>query len=388
MRRFVSLQKMLCFVAIVTTGIGAGAVAAGDSKPFTLARGVVANAAYSRVGDESALRPSAASVKLVGSPVEIQNDAVGDSKTQLGRFVYFSPDAKTLLILRAGNDRKHAGIWDAETGKPLSPRLKHRLVLFDAAFSRDGKMVVIASLKTSQLWNTITGERIGPPLPQGRRRTRGVAISPSGKIVLTDGRWLWDTKTGKRLVVSLHHPEGTYSVNHAVFSPDGSTILTGAESGTVQLWDATTGGAVGPPLEHRQAVRHVSFSPDGKLVATAYRDGLHRLQPLPQRTLQTGVARIWNPRSGKLLVSLTGHQGDVYQTAWSPNGKLLLSGGADATARLWDVSTGKQLTAPIPHESAVRAVCFSADGQTFLTWNFNKIQRWTISRPSAATPKK
>ena len=132
----------------------------------------------------------------------------------------------------------------------------------------------------------------------------------------------------------------------------------------------------------------MSFSPDGKLVAAAYRDGLHRLQPLPQRTLPAGVVRIWNPRTGKLLVSLTGHQGDVFQTAWSPDGKMLLSGGSDATARLWDVSTGTQLTAPIPHESAVGAVCFSPDGRTFLTWNFNKIQRWAIPQPTPVAPIK
>jgi len=359
MRRFACLRRVLCPVVAVAVGIGTTA-AAGDVE----------------------------SVQRVGSPVEIQQDAASGSKGQLDRFVYFSPDAKMLLIIRAGNDRKYAGIWDVETGQPISPRLKHRAVIFDAAFSRDGKMAVIAGLKASYLWNTKTGERIGPPLPQGHRRTRGVAFSPSGKTVLTDGRWLWDVKTGKRLAVTLEHPEKTYSVHHAVFSPDGSAILTGAESGTVQLWDATTGAAIGPSLKHRQAARHVSFSPDGKLVAVAYRDGMHQLEPLPQRTLQNGVVRIWNPRTGKLLATLTGHKGDVYQTAWSPDGKTLLSGGWDATARLWDVATGKQITAAIPHKTAVRAVCFRPDGRTFLTWNFNRIQRWATPSSAVVTLNK
>ncbi|MBT6495523.1 MAG: WD40 repeat domain-containing protein [Planctomycetaceae bacterium] len=357
MRCIVSLRRMLCSVVAMSVGLGTG------------------------VASDDAVR-----VQRVGSAVEIQQDAASGSRGQLDRFVYFSPDAKTLLIIRAGNDRKYAGIWDVETGRPISPRLKHRAVIFDAAISGDGTMAVIAGLKSSYLWNTKTGERIGPPLPQGRRRTRGVAISPSGETILTDGRWLWDVKTGKRLAVTLEHPERTYSVHNAAFSPDGSKILTGAESGTVQLWDAMTGAAIGPPLKHRQAVRHVSFSPDGKLVAVAYRDGMGQLQPLPQRTLRNGVVRIWNPRTGKLLASLSGHHGDVYQTAWSPNGKLLLTGGWDATARLWDVATGQQLTTSIPHERAVRAVCFAPDGQTFLTWNFNRLQRWAT--PSSVTPKK
>ncbi|MGH3165077.1 MAG: WD40 repeat domain-containing protein [Trebonia sp.] len=58
-------------------------------------------------------------------------------------------------------------------------------------------------------------------------------------------------------------------VNTVVFSPDGRTLATGSERGTVQLWDVATRQQIGPSLTTASTegfVNSVAFSPDGQIL--------------------------------------------------------------------------------------------------------------------------
>ena len=61
--------------------------------------------------------------------------------------------------------------------------------------------------------------------------------------------------------------------------------------------------------------------------------------------------------------SFAGHSGSVLCVAFSPDGKLALSGGDDRTLRLWDVASGRELHMFQGHADVVTAVAFSADGR-------------------------
>ena len=68
--------------------------------------------------------------------------------------------------------------------------------------------------------------------------------------------------------------------------------------------------------------------------------------------------------AGKLVMTLTGHEGPVHSTAYSPDGRLLASGSADATVRIWDMRTGDEAMAPLRSgKGAVWTVAFSPNGQ-------------------------
>ena len=50
--------------------------------------------------------------------------------------------------------------------------------------------------------------------------------------------------------------------------------------------------------------------------------------------------RIWDAETGKLRGTMTGHTGRVESLAFSPNGKILATGGGggDTSVRLWDMA--------------------------------------------------
>ena len=126
---------------------------------------------------------------------------------------------------------------------------------------------------------------------------------------------------------------------------------------------------------------------------------------------------LWNVKTGKPIRVMMGHTGEVYDLAFSPDGKHLVSGGAraweydedededgsrvqpdvaymlmiedgksyyfyfgedghmDTTAKIWEVATGKCITT-LENHGWVNRIAFSVDGNLLVTSSANYINLW------------
>lgn len=316
------------------------------------------------------------------------------------RRVSFSPDGQH--VLTSAEDGK-VRLWRSDgTGPVLLHRNEGRIL--SEAFSPDGSRVVTASAdKTALIW------RLDDPAEpivlrgHGRAVTRA-AFSPDGTRIVTASAdttvRIWrDDGSGEAKVLRGHRGP-VWSAN---FSPDGSQIVSASPDGTVRVWPAT--GEAEPLVFEVGSgrVRSAFFSSDGSRVVAASTEGLSvwrlpteellaRIRPQTVRQFAVSAvdtrivvvaddhtAQIWNIDATADPIVLRGHDREVWNAAFSPDGSRVVTASLDGTARIWRIDDTGEPRVFRGHSGAVLNAVFDADGQRLATVSDDgtaRIWRW------------
>ena len=116
--------------------------------------------------------------------------------------------------------------------------------------------------------------------------------------------------------------------NHeSALSPSG-TVVGISMGGDLQLREPSSNW----PVFTLPGVGAFEFSPDGRFLASGGRE-------------RDPTIRLWEVATGKAFAELHGHQGRVERLLFTPDGRTLITGGADGTILLWDIRP-QRLAAP------------------------------------------
>jgi WD40 repeat protein len=208
-------------------------------------------------------------------------------------------------------------------------RAQPRLVPRALAFSHDGQMLAAscAAAKAGELilWDVVL------------RKPRWTAVQPQPVRALawtTDGKALLaavgpalvriDANNGAPLATLGRHGK---TITCLSLASDGRTLATGADDGSIKIWDVAAARETRSLSAHRGSVYSVCFDPAGKrLISAGNRE-----------------ARVWDAGTGKSLREWPASYTLVASAIFTPDGKEALTAAWDGSARLLDTRTGTQL---------------------------------------------
>jgi WD40 repeat protein/tRNA A-37 threonylcarbamoyl transferase component Bud32 len=244
------------------------------------------------------------------------------------------------------------------------------------AFTADGRHA-LATGGGVLLFDLETGKQVYWILESTGPRC-GLALAPDGHMFLTAHSKdslvrLGDVKSGKEVRTFDGHIGGIQGV---AFAPGGKIAASGGDDGTVRIWDVATAKEL-QRLETGEKVFCVAFSPDGRQVVSGHWSS-GTLTPDP--TIQEAYSlRLWDVKTGQNLQTFSGHTGSIWDVAFLPDGKSLVSASADGTVRRWDVDTGQEIQR-LDHPMTVPSLALSADGCRLVTGcHDGKMRLWDLA---------
>jgi WD40 repeat protein len=241
----------------------------------------------------------------------------------------------------------------------------------DVAFTPDGQRLITLSFTgIINCRDVATSRVVGPVINCRSESEEGPIVgwynrfrlSPDGKtaaVGMGNGDLALATlENGKCTRFRAH--DGC--INALAFSPDGRTLVSSGPDNLLKFWDLSTNQNT-RTLKTRSWVHDARFDTDGRrLIVSDSMNGIRFLDVASLKELgglhaeTLGEARmamhrdkilatagdddrilLWDLESGLRLATLVGHEGDLLDMEFSPDGSSLVSTASDGTVRLWPV---------------------------------------------------
>ncbi len=290
------------------------------------------------------------------------------------RSVTWSPGGN---MLASGANDAQLLTWDLHGTVRVS--LPQANAVRAVAWSPDGQQLAAAVANLVMFFNPLTGAALAQPAQAHTDQVTALAWSPRQPLQVVsaglDKRAIvWNATTYMPQTVFTQH---TTAVESASWAADGQTVATSSHGGAVRVWNAGNGQKTHDAfIDAQLPMRALSFASSG-LLAVGGDDGIVRLWHglVCQQQGQGSFAN----QCVDVPQRLEAHMGVVRALAWSPDARLLATGGDDGTLAIW--YPAQQAQTPllrVHHNAPVLALAWSSSGKQVATASGNRVTIWEL----------
>ena len=324
--------------------------------------------------------------------------------------VAWHPDGKKIAVVGMGGI---LSVFDTVTGQPVkTPDMWASS--FSVAYSPNGRFLALQKSTNNKqqdypaqslmLLDANNHAVVYESEANKRVQYRINAFDPSGRYMVVTGEpvtgdtFVFDTIEKKpiaKLVPAIPAGWGSEGINHVVFSPDGSIVITGCISGALNVFSTKDWHLVKTFKAHKGYVLSMAISPDGKWLATGGNSGDVRQKFDPVTRAMTEIKyddpiKMWDMTSWEQVKALPIRNKHTTSLAFSSDSTHLVS-AAQENILFWDVQAEKQ-TGAIKGFKGGSALSFalSQDGEhlAVVGTGSSEVQVWKISSQSTINREK
>jgi WD40 repeat protein/tRNA A-37 threonylcarbamoyl transferase component Bud32 len=243
------------------------------------------------------------------------------------------------------------------------------------ALTPDGRSLVTASDAGELTWWDLQRRRPTRTL-EIARGYHALALSADGRtaaVGIAGGVQLVDVRTGEKRTASAGF---TGSPNSLLFSPDGRTVVSANDDGTVTLWDVGSAAPHETLRGHSHGVQQLVFSSDRKTLYTVSAGNVIAWDLTGSRAFNH---RFTFTHDRDFDRTYDGHPGK-----FSADGRLIAVGLKGKGIGLWNAGDLTRSGAPLLETGGeVKALAFSPDGRVLAAvTRYGAVTIWDVARRS------
>ncbi|KAJ2815695.1 60S ribosomal subunit assembly or modification protein, partial [Coemansia erecta] len=305
------------------------------------------------------------------------------------------PTEQTLAVSGGGDDKAY--LWRTDTGEQLAELEKHDDSVSMVKFSNDGTYVATGGMDGKiNVYNVATQKKVA--LLEGPDDIQWLCWHPRGNVLLTGANdasmWMWSLPAGDFMNVFNGH---SAPVTCGRFTNSGRNIVSGAEDGSLIIWDPKTAAIVrqftsADERFHQEGITSLAISKDDQVILTGSMDGTAKLVhvngtilgslenatesvetvglcdtlPLAATGSVDGSLSIWDVNTMRLRTTLK-HDDSVNRLRWHKDSPLLTTASMDCSVRTWDSRTGDCVRVWKGHQEGIMDFALTNDGSTVVT---------------------